>query len=156
MIICGNIYLDEIKKTFILKCVICEKKSKAYTEFTKHIKKKHKSLDGTEAPLDNKEDEQKCSLQNLLSEDFIPSPNIVKLEEDVLDTDNEDEKPLLQIKHEMEFVEEGPNETKFAIETVTEVRYKIHTNSHVRFIKFGFDRVNLLWIRWQYWTKMKS
>ncbi|XP_073812848.1 uncharacterized protein [Musca autumnalis] len=115
MIICGNIYLDEIKKSFTLICIFCEKKSKGYTEFTKHIKKKHKTLDGNDVYPD---DEEKCNVQEL-QPDFVASPNI-KREDDILDTDNEDEKPLVQIKHEMEFIEEGPNETQFAIETVTE------------------------------------
>ncbi|XP_073847340.1 uncharacterized protein [Musca autumnalis] len=114
MIICGNIYLDEIKKSFILQCVFCEIKSKGYTEFTKHIKKKHKTLDGKDVYPDD--DEQKFKLQDLQPEDIIVSP-IIKREDDILDTDNEDEKPLLQVKHELKFMEEGPNGMQIGNET---------------------------------------
>ncbi|XP_075165143.1 uncharacterized protein LOC142237646 [Haematobia irritans] len=85
MIICGNIYLDEINKTFILQCVLCEKKSKAYTEFTKHIKKKHKKFEETGVEF--------CA---------EPQSVVVKEENNYFDEDYDEEKPLIQIKHEME------------------------------------------------------
>ncbi|XP_075165142.1 uncharacterized protein LOC142237645 [Haematobia irritans] len=93
MLICGNIYLDEINEKFILQCVLCDKKSNAYTEFTKHIKKKHKKI------------------QIGLEEDSQPQ-SVVKEENNLLDfEDNEEEKPLIQIKHEMEMeILEGPSD----------------------------------------------
>uniref|UniRef100_A0A1I8Q475 Uncharacterized protein n=1 Tax=Stomoxys calcitrans TaxID=35570 RepID=A0A1I8Q475_STOCA len=90
MIICGNIYFDEMNKTFVMQCVICEKKSKAYTEFTKHIKKKHKTLDA--------EDRHR---ENLVS--ITPPPQTLVKREDQFDPEEyEEEKPLIQIKHDME------------------------------------------------------
>lgn len=88
MIICGNIYLDELNKTFVLECLICEKKSKAYTDFTKHIRKKHKTLEGRDQQLHTS-----------------PIPNIIKKEsedEELAPENDDEEKPLIQIKHEME------------------------------------------------------
>lgn len=109
MIICGNIYLDEISQTFLLKCVLCEKKSKAYTEFTKHIKKKHKSLDPEETPK-----EKRLTLHR-------PIQEVVKLE----DENDEEEKPLIQIKHEMEMeiLEEFSDEAKYDVSLEVEVNY---------------------------------
>lgn len=45
MILCGNIFLDELSSTFNLKCVLCEKESKRYTDFVNHVRKKHKELE---------------------------------------------------------------------------------------------------------------
>uniref|UniRef100_A0A1I8PB19 Protein krueppel n=1 Tax=Stomoxys calcitrans TaxID=35570 RepID=A0A1I8PB19_STOCA len=92
MIICGNIYLDEINKTFVMQCVICEKKSKAYTEFTKHIKKKHKTLDAG--------DQHQEDLVTTTPPPLTLVP--VKREDDFDPEEYEEEKPLIQIKHEME------------------------------------------------------
>lgn len=49
MILCGNVYVDELKNTFFLCCVLCKKKSRRYTEFTSHIKAKHKDISEKEA-----------------------------------------------------------------------------------------------------------
>lgn len=86
MILCGNVFVDELKNTFILSCVLCKKKSRRYTEFTSHIKSKHKDFKEKEATP--------------------PRPIVKKIkdEEDEPDDENKEPKPEVdvEIKDEMD------------------------------------------------------
>ncbi|XP_023292581.2 zinc finger protein 678-like isoform X2 [Lucilia cuprina] len=90
MILCGNVFLDELKDTFILCCVLCKKKSRRYNDFTSHVKAKHKELNEKGA---------------------TPSRQIVKKIKDEDDSDDdedegqdesEEQKPEVEVKDEMD------------------------------------------------------
>ncbi|KAI8127117.1 Zinc finger protein 227 [Lucilia cuprina] len=90
MILCGNVFLDELKDTFILCCVLCKKKSRRYNDFTSHVKAKHKELNEKGA---------------------TPSRQVVKKIKDEDDSDDdedegqdesEEQKPEVEVKDEMD------------------------------------------------------
>ncbi|XP_065370448.1 zinc finger protein 93-like isoform X4 [Calliphora vicina] len=108
MILCGNVFMDELTDTFILCCVLCKKKSRRYNDFTSHIKSKHKDLTEKEA---------KPSRQAVKK---------IKHEDDSDDDDDEDHeehegtKPEVEIKDEMDVdgLEEFTDEIKYDVHEI--------------------------------------
>lgn len=104
MILCGNVFVDELKNTFILSCVLCKKKSKRYTEFTSHIKAKHKDFKEKEATP--------------------PRPIVKKIKNEDDEPDEENKEPKaevdVEIKDEMDVdgLEQFTDELKYDVNEV--------------------------------------
>uniref|UniRef100_A0A1B0BE62 Protein krueppel n=1 Tax=Glossina palpalis gambiensis TaxID=67801 RepID=A0A1B0BE62_9MUSC len=78
MIICGNILVDFKSNKFLLKCILCEKKSRLYRDFVKHIKNKHKH---ETSPLPQQKEEVKleCEQQQQQDEDELSTKGDVSV-----------------------------------------------------------------------------
>ncbi|KAM7344340.1 uncharacterized protein ACRADG_011102 isoform 4-T4 [Cochliomyia hominivorax] len=117
MILCGNVYVDELKNTFFLCCILCKKKSRRYTEFTSHIKAKHKDIS-------DKETTTAPSSQRQI---------VKKIKDEDSDDDNEDDecdgidkeemeeaKPEVDIKDEMDVdaLEQFADDIKYDVQEI--------------------------------------
>ncbi|XP_037827362.1 zinc finger protein 888-like isoform X2 [Lucilia sericata] len=90
MILCGNVFLDELKDTFILCCVLCKKKSRRYNDFTSHVKAKHKELNEKGAAPSRQ------IVRKIKDEDDSDD------DEDECQDENEEQKPDVEVKDEMD------------------------------------------------------
>lgn len=104
MILCGNVFMDELKNTFFLCCVICKKKSRRYTEFTSHIKTKHKDLNKKEA-TPPKHTAKRIKHEDSTDEDYDDGHD-----------ESENTKPEIDIKDEMDVD---------ALEEFTDIKYDV-------------------------------
>lgn len=113
MILCGNVFMDELENTFVLCCVLCKKKSRRYTDFTSHIKAKHKDLNKKEAtPPSSRYISKKIKHEDNTDKDDYD-------DDDDVNEENE-EKPGVEIKDEMDVdaLEQFADDIKYDVQEI--------------------------------------